>query len=134
MTAIAKHADVQKNGTATFMARVLGQSGLAVQQADVASIAYSVYLLDENDPNAESVVTGHSAVSVSVSSAVFDSLQGADPRWDAGRLAGGYNFLHTLSIAANQAFTLRGRRYLVRFTFTPASGQVLHVDYLLAVR
>jgi hypothetical protein len=129
VTAIAKHAEVQKNGTATFMARVLGESGVAIQQSDVAGIAYSVYLLDENDPNAESVVTGHSAVSVSVASAVFDSLQGADPRWDAG-----YNFLHTLSIAANQAFSLRGRRYLVRFTFTPASGQVLHVDYLLAVR
>ena len=128
----AQHATVFKNGTATFMARVLGTTGVAIVQADVSTLVYSIWLIDENVPDTDTVVTGHDAASITVSAAVYDALQASDARWDADKLGGGYNFLYTVTITT-AAFTVRGRRYRVRFTFTPASGQKYHVEFVVGV-
>ena len=48
---------VFKNGSATLLARVVGADNTPVQQADIASAEYSVYLLDDDDVQFEGVLT-----------------------------------------------------------------------------
>ena len=117
---------VFKNGSATLLARVVGADGSAVTQADVASAAYTVYLLDENDPDAATAVTGHTDVSVDAASLIYDGLQ-ADELWDVDEA--GYNFKHILDVSANDAFATAGRTYRIVFRLTPAAGQVILVRF-----
>lgn len=133
-TAEARHSSVFKNGTATFMARVVGSTGANIVQADVSAVTYTIWQIDENAEDTDTVVTGHSAVTLTVANVVFNALQAGDARWDATKLGGGYNFLHQVVISTNQAFAIRGRRYRVRFEFTPTSGQKYHVEYVVAVK
>ncbi len=117
---------VFKNGSAVFLARVVGADDTPITQADIASAEYSVYLLDERDPDEMAVVTGHDGVSIDVSSLIYDTLQ-TDAIW--GVDATGYNFKHVLDVSADQAFTVAGRHYRVRYELTPASGQVIVVRF-----
>ena len=117
---------VFKNGSATLLARVVGADGTPVNQADIASVQYGVYLLDNDDPDAETVVTGHDGVSIGVSSLIFDTLQ-TDSVWDVDET--GYNFKHVLDVSANQAFAVAGRTYRIVFELTPAAGQIILVRF-----
>lgn len=118
---------VFKNGSATLLARVVGADGSAVQQADIDSAEYTVYLLDETDPDAGTPVTGHTAEAAAVASLIYDALQTDDLWGDAD--ATGYNFRHTLDVADNQAFAAAGRSYRIVFELTPAAGQVILVRF-----
>ncbi len=120
------HGVVFKNGSATFLARVVGAQGTPITQANIASAKYTAYLLDENDPDTATAITGHTDVVVSVASLVFDSLQ-TDDLWDVD--ATGYNFKHVLDVSTNQAFTTAGRTYRVVFELTPTSGQVILIRF-----
>ena len=117
---------VFKNGSATLLARVVGADGTPVKQADIASAEYGVYLLDDDDPDAAAVVTGHDGVSIGVSSLIFDTLQ-TDGVWDVDST--GYNFKHVLDVSTNQAFTVAGRTYRIVFELTPADGQTILVRF-----
>jgi hypothetical protein len=99
------------------MARVYGDDGNLLTQATVASIKYSSYLLDDNDSESRTAVTGHSAATVVVASSIFDTLQ-TGVFWTADTT--GYNFKHTPPNVTNQPFAKAGRRYLVEYTITPA--------------
>jgi hypothetical protein len=120
------HGVVFKNGSATFLARVVGAQGTPITQANTASAKYTAYLLDENDPDAGAAITGHTSVAVGVASLIFDSLQ-TDDLWDVD--ATGYNFKHVLDVSGNQAFATAGRTYRVVFELTPTSGQVILVRF-----
>jgi len=120
------HGTVFKNGSAILLARVVGPTGAAVTQADVASLRYSVYLLDEQDPDQQTPLAGHTAVSLVVSGVVYDALQ-TDPIWT--RDAIGYNFRHVLDVSAHAAFPTAGRAYRIVYELTPASGQVILVRF-----
>ena len=120
------HGVVFKNGSATFLARVVGAQGTPVTQANVASAKYTAYLLDENDPDTATAVAGHTNVAVDVASLIYDSLQN-DDLWDVDQT--GYNFKHVLDVSADQAFTTAGRTYRVVFELTPSSGQVILVRF-----
>lgn len=120
------HGAVFKNGSATLLARVVGAGGTPVTQADVASARYSVYLLDDNDPDAATPVAGHTAVAVDVASLIHDSLQ-VDDLWDVDDT--GYNFKHVLDVSAQQAFAVAGRSYRVVFELVPAAGQIILVRF-----
>jgi hypothetical protein len=120
------HGVVFKNGSATFLARVVGAQGTPITQANTASAKYTAYLLDENDPDAGAAITGHTSVAVGVASLIFDSLQ-TDDLWDVD--ATGYNFKHVLDVSGNQAFAAAGRTYRVVFELTPTSGQVILVRF-----
>ena len=120
------HGVVFKNGSATLLARVVGADATPVTRADVASAAYTVYLLDENDPDAATAVSGHTNVAVDVASLVYDSLQ-LDDLWDVDDT--GYNFRHLLDVSAQQAFATAGRSYRVVFELVPAAGQVILVRF-----
>lgn len=117
---------VFKNGSATLLARVVGADNTPVNQADLASAEYSVYLLDHDDPDAATVVTGHEDVSINVSSLIFNTLQ-TDTLWDVDQT--GYNFKHILDVSTNQAFTVAGRTYRIVFELTPTAGQTILVRF-----
>jgi len=117
---------VFKNGSATLLARVVGANAAVIVQADIASAAYTVTLLDDDDPAAGAAVEGHTDVAVDVAGLIFDTLQ-TDDLWDVDAI--GYNFKHVLDVAENQAFATAGRNYRVVFQLTPNSGQVLLVRF-----
>ena len=109
-----------KNGTVTNLARVTGADAANIVQADISSAVYSVYLLDDQAPDTRGAVANHAAAALAVASIIFDTLQ-TDDRWTKDST--GYNFRHVIDVSSNQAFTVAGRRYLVEYTLTPASGQ-----------
>jgi hypothetical protein len=115
-----------KNGSATLMARIVGSGGVNITQADIATIRYSVYLLDDQDPDNRTPVTGHSQITLPVYQVVFNSLQ-TDPTWTVD--ATGYNFRHVLDVSAHPAFAVAGRKYLIEYVLTPLTGQVILVRF-----
>ncbi len=120
------YGTVEKGGTVSCLARVVGEDAAAINQSTIASATYSVFLLDDNDPDLRSAVSGYDAVSLAVSSIIFNSLQ-TDARWTADEV--GYNFRHTIDISTNNAFAIAGRNYLIEYRLTPSSGQVIIVRF-----
>ena len=124
------HGEAFKNGTVTLLARVVGEDADPITTADVNSIQYSIYLLDDQNPDDRTAVEGHADVTLTIADVVFDSLQ-TDSIWTAD--ATGYNFRHTPDISANQAFAVAGRRYLVEYRIAPALGQMIIVRFRINV-
>lgn len=122
------YGTVFEGGTATCLARVVGHDAQTITRADILSIEYSIYLLDENDPNSRTLVNGHDAVALDKIGVMFDELQ-TDACWT--RDTTGYNFRHTLDVASAAAFVLCRRDYLVEYRLTPYSGQVVLVRFRL---
>ena len=104
-----------KNGTCRLCKRVY-LDGDNILQADISTITYSIFLLDDDVIDTRTAVTGHSAVSLTVVDVIFDTLQ-------TDSQASNYNFRHTPPIATTPIFTIAGRNYLVEYTITPTSGQ-----------
>jgi len=119
-----------KNGSATLLARVVGQGGADVVQADLSAVRYTVYLLDDQDPDSRTAVANHTGVSLLVAQVIFDSPQ-LDPLWTVDEI--GYNFRHVLDVSPHQAFSIAGRNYLVEYQLTPMAGQVILVRFRLHV-
>jgi hypothetical protein len=119
-----------KNGSATLMARIVGATGVNVVQADIAAIRYSVYMLDDQNPDGRAAVAGHSQVTLPVYQVVFNSLQN-DATWTVDAI--GYNFRHVLDVSTHPAFAVAGRRYLIEYALTPTAGQVILVRYRINV-
>jgi hypothetical protein len=119
-----------KNGSATLLALVVGQSGANIVPADLSAIHYTVYLLDDQDPDRSTAVANHNDVALVAANVVFGTLQ-TDPLWTVD--ATGYNFRHVLSVATHQAFTTAGRNYLVEYRLTPTSGEVIIVRFRLSI-
>lgn len=110
MTAPITRAAMFEDSSSTFMCRMLASDGSAAQQADVTSIAYSVY----DRTGGAVVISG----TLTVSSVVFDTLQTGAP-WTLDST--GYNFKATL---AATAYPTGGRLYRVEFKWTFADGTV----------
>jgi hypothetical protein len=119
-----------KNGTATLMARIVGADGANITQADIATIKYSVYLLDDQDPDARAPQTGHAQITLPVYQVVYNSLQ-TDATWTVDAV--GFNFRHVLDVANFPAFAIAGRRYLVEYTLTPLTGQIILLRFRINV-
>ena len=119
---------VEKGGTVTCLARVVGEDATAINQATISTATYSVFLLDDDDPDSRTVVVGHDGASLTVSAIIFNTLQ-TDARWTVDST--GYNFRHTIDVSSNDAFTIAGRNYLVEYRLVPASGQVIIVRFRL---
>jgi len=111
---------IYEDSGAYLMARVLGGDGSAVQQSDISSIAYSVYDMDDTS----SPGTG----SLTVANVVYDTLQ-TDSRWTTDTT--GYNFGWS---APASLFATGDRVYKVEVLFTPASGEVFHVQWDVTTR
>ena len=109
---------------------MVGQGGADVVQADLSAVRYTVFLLDDQDPDGRTAVANHSNVALSVAQLIFDSLQ-LDPLWTIDEI--GYNFRHVLDVSPHQAFSVAGRNYLVEYQLTPMAGQVILVRFRLNV-
>jgi hypothetical protein len=119
-----------KNGSAVLLARIVDQRGINVVQADLSAIKYTVYLLDGQNPDSRTAVTGHTNVSLLVANCIFDTLQ-TDPIWTVDAI--GYNFRHVLDVSAHPAFAIAGRRYLIEYQLSPTAGQAILVRFRLNV-
>ena len=124
------HGVAFKNGSITLLARVVGADGRNLALADVSSAQYTVYLLDDDDADGRTAVTGHTNVALTPADVIFDSLQ-TDALWTADTT--GYNFRHVLDISQNQAFAIAGRRYLVEVELTPPTGQSMLIRFRVNV-
>ncbi len=120
------HGTVFKNGSATLLARVVGADGAAITRAEVASICYTVYLLDDQDPDQQTSLAGHAGIALQASDVLYDALQ-TGPIWT--RDAVGYNFKHVLEVSSHKAFPTAGRSYRIVYALTPTAGQVILVRF-----
>lgn len=91
-------------------------NGANANQAAITSITYSVFDLSTRTPTTP--ISGHDAVSLTVSQVIWDTLQ-TDGRWTQD--ATGYNFRHEV---AATAFPAGGHRYRIEYRITPTSGQL----------
>jgi hypothetical protein len=128
--AIDIHGSALKNGSITLLARVVGQNGANVIQADLQSARYSVYLLDNRNPDSRTAIDGHTDVVLPVAQLIFDTLQ-VDPLWTIDAV--GYNFRHVLNVSTHPVFAIADRRYLVEHRLTPVAGQVILVRFQIHV-
>jgi hypothetical protein len=124
------HGTAFKNGSVTLLARIVGASGSNIVPADVYTVKYTVYLLDDQNPDNRTAVADHADVALTVADVLFATLQ-TDPSWTAD--ATGYNFRHVLDVLTHQAFTVAGRRYLVEYQLTPTVGQTILVRFRINV-
>ena len=109
-------------GTApTIMGNFLIHDGSSAQKADITSIAYAVY--DVDDPT--SAIIEDDLV---VADVFYDSLQ-TDSRWTIDST--GYNFAWA---APATICPDGGKRYRVQFTTTPAVGAVIKDAVILPTR
>ncbi len=122
------YGTVEKGGTVTCLARIVGDAATVISQATISTATYSVFLLDDDDPDSRTVVSGHDGASLTVSAIIFNTLQ-TDARWTVDST--GYNFRHTIDVSSNNAFAVAGRNYLVEYLLMPASGQVIIVRFRL---
>ena len=118
MGLIFQNETVPEGADFITMQRIVGLAGAAIVQADVTSIARSVY--DVTDTDGGTLTTGPTVVVVSTS--VFDTLQ-TDARWTKD--ATGYNFRDTVSAASVPD---GDKDYQVEYTFTMADGTTLRPD------
>lgn len=124
------HGTAFKNGSATLLARVVGADSSEITQSDIDSATYSVHLLDDQNADTRTAVTGHADVSLTKTDIIFNTLQ-TDALWTKDST--GYNFRHVLDISSNQAFAVAGRRYLVEYKLTPGSGQIIILRFRINV-
>lgn len=114
------HGTVFRDGTATFMARVVNASGEPINQASVSSAQYTVYERTLADPNVLTPVEGHDNASMLIEDIVFDALVD-DAAWTIDDE--GYNFRHEIDATGLQPFPKAGAVYQVRYELTPVTGQ-----------
>ena len=111
---IPNDVSVIEDSGCRWMARVLGADGDAIQQADVSSIAYSVY-------NKADLTTATATGTLVVSTVIYDTLQ-TDSRWTEDST--GYNFGWNVPAST---FATGGVTYRIEVKITPASGEAMHI-------
>jgi hypothetical protein len=124
------HGTAFKNGSVTLLARIVGPSGENVLQANINSVQYSVYLLDDQNPDSRTATPHHDNIAIGVADVIFDALQ-LDALWTVDPY--GYNFRHVLDVSEYPAFAVAGRRYLVEYRLTPPTGQIILVRFRINV-
>ena len=103
---------VFKGGTATLLARIVGNGGVPVVQADIEQITYSIYLLDDDDADRRDAVAGTTPLTCTLprsSSIDFKSICCGPSIRSATTSA----TCRTFSAAA--AFPTAGRQYLLEY-------------------
>lgn len=114
---------VFKNFSAVLVARVVGSdNSTPLVQSDVDAAEYSIYLIDPNDPDNDTVVEGHDGVSLTVSEVIYNTLQ-TDDLWDVPDDDAGYNFKLVIDVSQDQAFAKAGAEYRIVVTLDAATGQ-----------
>ncbi len=97
----------------SLMSRVVGSDAVALTQSDIASIAYTIWDLDDT---AASVADG----ALDAANVVFDTLQTSDARWTAD--SDGYNFLWSAAGSLFPAFDAASKTFRVEIVLTDTGG------------
>lgn len=113
---LTANIEIWEDSDATVMARITGDDGAIIVQADVSSIARTTYDCSQVPP-----VAVESGTAINVAASVFDELQ-TDARWDADST--GYNFRNTVPASV---LDTGGRVYRTEYAFTGASSESYHV-------
>lgn len=127
--------EVPEGGTAILTRRVLGNAGVAITQASLTGVAYTIYAFDPNTKT-RTAVAHHQDVTVDKADCIFDTLQ-LDQFWKNadGQYPDqlGYNFRHQpVHIASGtKAFAAACVSYIVEYTLTPSSGEPILLRFLL---
>ena len=111
------------------MARIVDINGSPIKQSDVDSITYTIYLLNEGEPEWRLSRGDQTEVELNVSDVLFNQLQ-KNPHWTEDDK--GFNFCWTLDVSSANAFVLAGRHYLVEIKLV-AKGVPFLVRYRLFV-
>ncbi len=136
---IEPHDETFKQGSVTNMARITGSDGqiLVRSQFDLGTSSssssgvdaranYTIYLLNDQDSDDRTPVTGHENIAVDIATVLFNTLQ-TDDRWTEDDT--GYNFRHVLDVSGDEAFAVAGRNYLVEYRLVPTGGQVILIRF-----
>lgn len=115
MSLVIAKATIWEDAGCQCMARVYGNTGVAITQASLTSITCSVYNL--------ATETSIATPTVTISTSVFDTLQ-TDARWTFDPT--GYNF--RFEVAAS-AFASPNVIHIVHFIFDPTSGENYGVGF-----
>lgn len=125
---------VLKNGAPIFLARVVGNDGVAITQSSLSSSGnkYTISRLDPNDPDSRTAVTSHTDVALTVSSVIYNTLQ-RDALWqnDQGQYLDelGYNLKVQPSLVTAVPFAVAGAKYLMEITLVPSSGEKIIIPF-----
>lgn len=111
---IPNDAHVLEDSGLRWMARVRGNSGSNLVQADVTSIAFSVY-------NKADLTTATVTGTLNASDVIFDTLQ-TDSRW--AKDSTGYNFGWNVPASI---FATGNVTYRIEVKITPVSGEAFHL-------
>ena len=118
-----------KGGTCICLARVVNRYGAPVKQADINSIAYTIWLIDTAENDTQSPVSGHENIAVTAANVLYDTLP-TDAIWTED--PDGYNFMHEVVVAGNPAFAAKGQ-YWVQYTLVPDAGQVILLRFIVTI-
>ena len=119
-----------KNSSAILLARVIGEDGEPIAAADIDAVKYSITRLDEDDPDVETPVEGHTDQTLAVGDVLFESLQ-TGGLWEVDSV--GFNFRHAIDVGSSQAFSQAGVFYRVRYDLAVSGGQAIVVRFKLKV-
>ena len=97
--AIDTYGTAFKNGSVTLLARIVGGEGNNIVRADIVAAKYTVYLLDDQNPDGRDAVAGHTDAGLAVAEVIFNTLQ-TDAIWTVDEI--GYNFRHVLDVSASR--------------------------------
>ncbi len=128
--AVATRGSVRRGSTCAVMARVLDADAALISKANLATVTYSIWLLDDRDPNSRTAVAAHADVSLDINTCISDTPQ-TTKGWSED--ATGWNFRHVIDVSSDPAFATAGRRYLVEVKLTPTAGQLILVPFLINV-
>jgi hypothetical protein len=113
-SSIPNDVQVIEDSGVRWMARILAVSGSAILQANVSTIAYSVF--DKSDPT-----TATATGTLTIASVIFDTLQ-TDSRWTKDET--GYNFAWNVPASI---FATGDKTYRIEVKITPTSGEASHI-------
>lgn len=119
---IWKHTVIWEDSGYTVLARILGHDGLAIAQADVSTIAWTIAA---DSDRSTAVATG----TLVVADVVYDALQTDDARWTLDTT--GFNFATTM---AATTVPVGGETYQLRYTFSADGSEVYQMPVLLKTR
>jgi len=119
---------VFRNGTCMNRAIVTNQSAVALVQSDVTSMTYTIYSLSATAEDTWTAITNHTAVSVTVSAVIYNTLQ-TDTLWTDTVDATGYNFKHIPVVSTNAAFTVAGVFYRIVYSLVTSTVNPLLVRF-----
>lgn len=112
--AFTYYGTVFPNGSAVFLARVVGEYSEVLKRTDLSSAKYTASLVDTVSPELSTPVSGHENAALNLEDVFFNALQ-TDGTWNADTL--GYNFRHIPQVHEAPLFTHPHRFYQLDYTF-----------------